>query len=296
MKSTAYILLAFFMSASISAIAQKQEIIRVSGEEQVRIENNETLNQAKERAEELAKLNAIQKEFGTYAEMQTDMVVEEGKVNYSIMAGTRMKADWIETTKIEFTYPEQKIGNSNEKFNYVKCRIEGTARKISSKAKVEALSLRCPQKECFTEAFKNNQQLYLYFKSPVDGYLSVFIDDGLTAQRLLPYEKMKNESFIRITGDKDYVFFENRKGYNSTEIMDEVILVTGKTEEYNNIYVIFSEEPFRKPILKESSPADDATIFPKSLSSEDFQEWLASNRAASTTFQDKKIRIRISKK
>ncbi|MBK6346831.1 MAG: hypothetical protein IPF68_13025 [Bacteroidales bacterium] len=229
MKTGSIILLAAILIMNHPfAEAQKLEIKKVSGEFQVKIENNETQNQAKERAEELAKLNAIEKEFGTYVEMQTGMTVEEGKVNYSIMAGTRMKADWIETTKKEFSFTEEKTGKSSEKIIYVKCTIEGTAREIRSKAKIETLSLRCPQKGCFAEAFKNNQQLYLYFKAPVDGYLSIYIDDGVVTQRLLPYEKMINESFIRIKGDKEYVFFENKKNLNSTEILDEVYLTTEK--------------------------------------------------------------------
>jgi hypothetical protein len=297
MKTRLMILGALILIINIPfAEAQKLRIVKVSGEFQVKVENNESLNQAKERAEELAKLNAIEKGFGTYVEQQTDMIVEEGKVNYSIMAGTRMKADWIETTKKEFTYPEEKTGKNGEKAIYVKCKIEGTAREVRSKAKIEALSLRCPQKGCATEAFKTNQQLFLYFKAPVDGYLSVYIDEGSITRRLLPYEKMSNESFVRIKGDREYIFFENKKNISSKEILDEVFLYTEKQEEYNNLYVIFSEEPYVKPILEASTPAGDGILHPKSLTYDDFQEWLASCRAASSAFQDKKIRIRISKK
>jgi hypothetical protein len=297
MKTLRIILLAsIILFFNHIAEAQKLKILKVSGEATTKIENNETQNQAKERAEELAKLDAIQNTFGTYVEQQTDMVLSEGKVNYSIMAGTRMKADWIETTKKEFSFAEEKTGKTGEKIIYVKCTIEGTAREIRSKAKIEALSLSCPQKRCFAEAFKTNQQMYLYFKAPVDGYLSVYIDEGEITRRLLPYEKMNNESFILIASDNDYIFFENKKGFNSKEKTDEVILFTDKSEEYNNIYVIFSEEPYVKPILEASTQAGDGTFHPKSLTSDDFQEWLASNRAASVSFQDKKIRIKISKK
>lgn len=291
-----WVLMAFALFSMSGASAQDEKIVRVKGDALVRIENNETQNHAKERAEELAKLDAIQNTFGTYVEQQTDMVLEEGKVNYSIMAGTRMKADWIETTKLEFTFPEQKSGNSNEKIIYVKCAIEGNAREIRSKANIKALTLRCPREECASDVFKNNQQLFLYFRAPVDGYLSVYIDEGQITRRLLPYERMGNESYIRITGDKDYVFFENKKGFNTKEKTDEVILYTDKTEEYNNIYMIFSENTFVKPNLEESSPAGEGIFHPKSISSDDFQEWLAYNRAASTSFQDKKIRIRITKR
>ena len=276
--------------------AQKLKILNVKGEVTTKIENNETQNQAKERAVEMAKLNAIENTFGTYLEQRTDIVVEEGKVNYSIMAGTRINADWIETTKKEFSFLEEKTLNSNEKIIYVKCVIEGKAREIRSKAKLEALTLFCPKKECFAEAFKDKQQLWLYFRAPVDGFLSVYIDDGEITQRLLPYSKMEKESTILIKGDTDYVFFEDKKNSSSVERLDEVFLSTEKSNEYNNIYVIFAEEHYVKPILEASTPASNNMIYPKSLSSDKFQDWLASCRAASLTFQDQKIRIRISKK
>ncbi|MBK6346832.1 MAG: hypothetical protein IPF68_13030 [Bacteroidales bacterium] len=58
----------------------------------------------------------------------------------------------------------------------------------------------------------------------------------------------------------------------------------------------FFQRPYVKPNLEASKPAGDDTFLPKSLTSDDFQEWLASCRATSPSFQDRKIRIRISKK
>lgn len=289
-------LLLFLLLNSLSISAQKQKIIKVNGEAQVRIENNETRDQAMERVEELAKLDAIQKAFGTYVEQNTDIVVEEGKVNYNILAGTKMKADWIRTIRINFSYPEQESGNMKEKIIWVKCSIEGEAREISSKAKLEALTLRCPQKECAAIEFKNRQSLYLYFQAPVNGYLSVFIDEGGITRRIFPYERMENQSAVKTDGDKEYILFEKSNDLYAGSGVDELELFTEKAYEYNTVYVIFSEDAYVKPILNKGMPAENDYTYPKSLSTTEFQEWLSDCRASSTSFQDKKIKIRISKK
>jgi hypothetical protein len=289
-----FIFLSIFLINPLTADAQKEKIVKVEGEVQVRIENNESRDQAKERVEELAKLDAIQKAFGTYVEQSTDIYVEEGKVNYSILAGTKMKADWIRTTNIKFTYPEQPE-NKKDKIIWIKCSIEGEARTISSKANLEILALRCPQKECEATDFKNNQNLYLYFKAPVKGYLSVFIDEGEKVRRLLPYEYAENQSSEMILEDTPYIFFEKRKGTMASTEIDELELYTNKSFEYNTLHVLFSEEQYVKPMLEMSQTDANNYIYPKSLSSASFQEWLGDCRAASTSFQDKKIKIRINK-
>jgi hypothetical protein len=290
-----FIFLSIFLINPLTADAQKEKIVKVEGEAQVRIENNESRDQAKERVEELAKLDAIQKAFGTYVEQVTDIAVEEGKINYSILAGTKIKADWIRNTNIKFTYPEQP-GNTKDKIIWIKCSIEGEARPVSSKANLEILALRCPQKECAATDFKNNQNLYLYFKAPVKGYLSVFIDEGEKVRRLLPYENAENQSSEMIMEDTPYIFFEKRKGTMASSDIDELELYTNKSFEYNTLYVLFSEEQYVKPILEMSQTDANNYIYPKFLTSTSFQEWLGDCRAASTSFQDKKIKIRISKK
>lgn len=290
-----YILSTILWLNPFTADAQKDKILKVKGEVQVRIENNESRDQAKERVEELAKLDAIQKAFGTYVEQVTDITVEEGKVNYSILAGTKMKADWIRTTIINFSFPEQQSGNAKDRVIWIKCSIEGEARAISSKANLDILALRCPQKECAATDFKNKQNLYLYFKAPVEGYLSVFIDEGDKVRRLLPYERAENQSAVRTQGDMPYVFFQKPKSALASANIDELELYTNKSIEYNTLYVVFSEELYVKPILEMSQTDTDNYIYPKSISPSLFQNWLGDCRATSPSFQDKKIKIKISK-
>lgn len=291
-----WVLMAYALISLSGVSAQTEKIIRVKGEAQVRVENNESFDRAKERVEELAKLDAIQDAFGTYVGQEFGMTMEEGKINYTIMAGTKMKGDWIRTTNIKFTEQEQTAAFSKEKSRWINCKIEGEARKISSKASLDILTLRCPQRECAATDFKNRQSFYLYFKSPVDGYLSVYIDEGEIIRRLFPYDHMGNESSVKVIGDSEYMLFSKPHKLHSSSVVDEIELYTNKTEEFNTIYVVFSEENYVKPILDKSQILSDNSMFPKSLSGEAFQDWLADCRAASSSFQEKKIRIRITKR
>jgi len=137
--------------------------------------------------------------------------------------------------------------------------------------------------------FLNNEQLYLFFKSPVKGNVSIFLDDGNMVYRLLPYMNMTDEfqNGIHVKGDIDYLFFswENNILDISRNVLDEVEIFTNKHLEYNDIYIIFSEAPFVKPILNESAQVNNL-ILPKSISQAKFQKWLTNNRHANSSFQD----------
>jgi hypothetical protein len=78
--------------------------------------------------------------------------------------------------------------------------------------------------------------------------------------------------------------------------VDELIMNLNKEQiEYNSIYIVFSQNPFAKPMLNDSKTTNDK-ILPRSLSKEEFQNWLAYNRSLNTSFQDKKIKISIQNK
>lgn len=297
MKSTNLILVLTFWV--LSSISYAQEIVSVQGEAQVRMENNQTKEQAYEKAEEQAIINAIDNSFGTYAEQNTDVVVINGSINYNIIGTTLVKGEWIRTKQKRFSEEIQKTesGSGKENTIWVKCTIKGEARKIISKAKLESLALKCTDINCASEKFEDGQSLYVYFKSPVNGYLSVFIDEGDITRRLFPYVSQGNESGVKVEGDKDYILFTNQKRLNAFDaVVDKIELSTVKTIEFNTLYVVFSQEPYIKPILSNPIEADNGYILPKSLSSSVFQEWLADCRAASDRFQSVKIKISISKK
>ena len=287
-----------FILLSLSGYAQK--IVHVKGASQVKVENNMTKEQSKEKAENLAIINAIENSFGTYVEQDADIRVDNGSVSYSIIGSTKVKGEWLKTNKIEFKDEIQEQINNNksrEKITWISCYIEGEAREIRQKANLVTSTLRCPMPECETVSFMDSQSFYLFFKSPVDGFLSVFIDeDGETTRRLFPYLNQGNESAVRINGDKPYILFSNANDLNKFNARaDEIELFTYRSIEYNNIYVVFSPIPYPKPILDDAFLLPDGYTLPKATSSKKFQEWLGDCRVSTPDFQSKRIKISIAK-
>ena len=275
----------------LNTVSFAQKGVKTTGMAQAKQEMYMTDEDVYKKARELAIVNAIENAFGTYVEQETDINIRDGKTSYSIYGSTKVKGDWIEEINVEYEedYRVEKGQFGTRKVRYITCSVKGVARETISKANIDYLVLNCPSKACRTAEFITNEQLYLFFKSPVNGYLSIFLDDGNMVYRLLPYMNMTDEfqNGIHVKGDIDYLFFswENNILDISRNVLDEVEIFTNKHLEYNDIYIIFSEAPFVKPILNESAQVNNL-ILPKSISQAKFQKWLTNNRHANSSFQD----------
>ncbi|MCX6249473.1 MAG: hypothetical protein NTX61_01855 [Bacteroidetes bacterium] len=281
-----------------------QEIYQVRGEAQVRIEMNMTEEDARDQSRELAKINAIEKLFGTYVEQVTDIIIKDGRTQYDIIGTTKVKGEWIETIDEKITKQTEIYSSKNGKelVSFITCNISGKVREATQKANIQFQTLNCPDKLCRATDFYTGESLFLYFKSPVDGYLSVFLDDGDKVYRLFPYITMtgKEISTGLIKADTDYILFsKNVKNVNYPETPDECELFTLKQMEYNKVLIVFSEVPYFKPILNNEAKSNlykEDYIIPKSLSIKEFEKWLADNRAKNPGFIDAQVRIKISSK
>jgi len=259
-----------------------------------------TKDQAREKAEELAKIDAIAKVNSTYVDQVTDITIKDGRANYDIIGNTKVRGEWIRTIKKDINEEtrETKGALGKEQEIWIVCIISGEIRECVPRANIEFNTLSCPMTTCRQTSFFDKESLFLFFKSPVDGYLSVFLDDGENTYRLLPYKSMGALSAVKIMGDKQYIFFSRNKDdeYDAQYSTDALELYTGKEIEYNNIYVVFAESPYVKPVLNEIKELEDGYLLPKSIKTENFQDWLSECRAAVTDFQSVRIRINIKKK
>ncbi len=297
------ILLGTFLLIFISD-AFSQKIVKVSGSAEVRIEMNMTEEQTREKALQQAMIKAIENEFGTYVEQTADLIVQDGSHSFTIIGSTKVRGEWVETTgKPEFNESTKQIQGKNGKEieNWITCGVKGKAKKSTPKAMLEIQTLNCPQIECRAEDFISGEALYLHFKSPVKGYLSIFLSDDEIVNRLLPYNNMKEKyiTAVDVEPDKEYIFFCKRYNYFENEKVDEFELHTSKDKEVNTLYIVFAQEKYVKPILissKENKSYKDRYIIPKTLSVHDFNRWLAENKSASESFQDKKLTILIYSK
>jgi hypothetical protein len=297
MKILISIALIFFLILKLPLYSQN--VVRVQGEYQVRQEDNITRDEAKQKAAELAMINAIEKEFGTLVAQETNMRLKDNKVSYSIIGSTRVSGDWIGTLDKQFIIQCRPV-NTNGVENvevWITCRMEGKARKALPRPKLEVQTLNCPQTLCRTSIFKSGESLHISFKSPVDGYLSVFIDEGDTTRRLFPYGSMGTLSSFKVTGDREYVLFSDQKApdYFSGYKSEEIHLVTNKEIENDLIYVVFSESEYYKPVLTQVKEIEGGYSLPKSMKTSVFTDWLGQNCEKLTDFQWLPIQISIEK-
>lgn len=283
----------------LSSVTMAQEIRKVHGKYQLRMELNMTENDTRKLAEEMAKIDALQKTFGSIVDQEFNMMIESGIPDYNIISKTETKGEWVETTRRVF-YEDLKAETTidgERNIKWITCEIRGRAREVKPRAHIDFYPLNCPNLSCRTTEIVDDGNLYLYFRSPVDGYLSVFIDDGNLITRLLPdcYASKEFESGVFVKGDQQYIFFSREDNSLPQKTVEKYRMFTSKKFEFNYLYIVFSESQFVKPILDEKQ-FKNGIIQPKSLSSKEFQEWLAENRYASDSFQKRQIAITVKGK
>ena len=291
----------FFLGLGLSN-SFGQKITKTKGQAQIRQESDMSYNEAAEKVIELAKINAIEQAFGTYIEQQTDMLIEDGITSFNTIGSTKVKGEWIETLGepvITTRIRKEKTQYGMQDVTWLSCKIKGKVREIGPRAKLEYEILNAPDIHARTTDFINGEQLYIYFKSPVDGYISIFLEDDEGVYRLLPYMQMNpdDRNGALVQGDVEYTFFSPSDNHYPKSIVDEMIMTLTKERiEYNYIYIVFSEDKYIKPGLKESFQSEER-IIPGSLSKWDFEKWLSNNRAGSTSFQviKQKISIKLRK-
>ncbi|MEI7527078.1 MAG: hypothetical protein WCJ95_22200 [Mariniphaga sp.] len=280
------LIFSIFLFCTCNLLAQQTKSER--GTAQIKVEVNMTEEQSKRKVEELARINAIENAFGTYVEQQANITVNSGKSDFRIIGQTKVKGEWINT----LDGPEFKK-DYKEGALWITCTIRGKIREATPKASLEYQTLSCPKMNCRSTTFTSGERLYLYFKSPLDGYLSIYLDDGNVVNRLLPYSSADNSNSVRISADKEYFFFT--KGENNSDIgnAENVELITQKKQEYNTLYLIFSQVDYFKPVLNPKKSIENGYFIPKTISKNKFEDWLSNNRATLNDFIDRTVDIEI---
>lgn len=258
-----------------------------------RAPENVSLAEAKRIALERAKIQAIEEAFGSTVLKANSTRVEnrEGhsQIDFLSVGGTEVKGEWIETIgEPVFDTPYYEQG-----MLVVKVKVTGRIREIvDAGIDFEVKLLRNGTDSKFESAeFKNGDDLYLYFKSPADGFLTVYLYDEIARQVycLLPY-KSSSESSYHIESDKPYVFFSSKDAGDEAHEVDEYTMTCNRSMERNVIYVIFSPHSFAKV-----NSHDRAELLPKELSFEDFQKWMVKSRSKDTSMEVRTCPITIMK-
>lgn len=185
--------------------------------------------------------------------------------------------------------------------DFLNITVKGKARELKSAGiQFEAFPLRVkPDIKLRTNSFKNGDDFFLYFKSPVDGYLTVFLFDTNLNEvcYMLPYQNSGTGSYA-IKHNEQYTFFSAEMAKPGDEV-DEFIMTCseGNHEEYDELYVIFSPNKYsKKASTLEKKQMNNDLILPDRMDYESFNNWLMEYQEIDEDMQIARIPIRISKK
>ena len=256
----------------VAAVSYAQKVQKVTATYTYHAPENVSLEQAKATALDRAKIQAIADEFGTIVSQSNSTRIEnrngESAVDFLSIGGSDVRGEWIETIdepKYEIAYEQGVL--------VVKVSVKGRIREIvSAGIDISARILRNGTEDRFeSEEFRSGDDLYLSFISPVDGYLAVYLVDAeQRAYCLLPY-RSQGDGIYKVAANRRYLFFNIKEAEaHERQYVDEYTMTCERSLEQNQIYVVFSPQPFAKA-------ADNATaeLLPSELGYEDFHKWLA---------------------
>ena len=274
---------------SVAAVSFAQKVQKVTATYTYYAPENVTLEEAKHTALDRAKISAIADAFGTLVSQSNSTVITnqngESDNRFYSLGGSEVKGEWIETIK-EPVYNIRYEGG----MLVVSVEVTGRIREIvSAGIDFTAKILRNGTEEKFESSeFRSGDDMFLYFKSPVDGYLAVYLHDETTQEVycLLPY-KDSGEGAYRIEHDHPYIFFSVKHAPDRA-IIDEYKLICNREAEYNDIYVIFSQNIFAKTQTKETVDTQ-----PRRTTFEDFQKWLTMTKGVDSSMAHKRISLQI---
>ena len=298
---------------------QKPEVRTVEGESQVEFPDTRSRHDVEKEALEKASITALERAFGTvvirgnstYMKNLNTGKETQTSVVFNSIANTYVKGEVVEVLDQNFEEVQgvATIDGKKKAIRELKCTAKFSVRELSDDVPdFEAFPLQCPDPGCRTTSFKDKSSLFLYFKSPYDGYLAVYLDNGNTAQCLLPYARMSGsfDNGVPLQGGKEYIFFSRQPAYSyfdNTVFVDEYEMSTEDSQEQDRLFVIFSRSAIASPGLQTGldekllSPDEKSRQYkvPKSLYSEDFQKWLIKNRTHKSDLRVMTIDITIQK-
>ena len=280
MKHTICAILFVLLAITIQA----QHVTTVCGEYRYIVPGEIPLNRAKQIAIDKARNEAIANEFGQVVSQSTTTTIHTSDTKSEIQsdsyASTESKAIWLSDTR----EPEVSISYENDVM-VITASVCGKARELKT-AEVE-LRMQVVSNGIETERFRNNEKVAIRFKSPVNGYVSIFFRDDNAGMIycMMPYEN-EDGTAREVKSNKEYTYLSTADPIYPYQ--EETILVTEKTVEFDTFILVFSKKDF-------SMPSSEAGEFVPELSVEDFQKWLRKNRINDETMQTIEKTIQIHK-
>ncbi|MGM9869791.1 MAG: DUF4384 domain-containing protein [Sodaliphilus sp.] len=282
----------FAFALTVTSIAFASKLKTVEATYVYHAPANQSPEEAMKIALERAKIQAIADEFGTLVSQENTTIVKNGNdgstTSFFSLGTSDVRGEWIET----IGEPKCEVQFVNNMM-VVTISVKGKAREITAaKVNFVAQTLRNhPNSADASTDFRDGNDMYLHFRSPVAGYVAVYLlpGDG-NAFCLLPYQRMTT-GIQAVNANDDYVFFSIDKApTNQKALVDEYVLTASKAVEHNVLYVLFSPKLF----YKANDLAYNVSL-PRQLSERDFHQWVSKIRTQDKDLQVKMIQIQIRK-
>ena len=286
-----FIFITFFIT---NLSAQKTE--KVCGEYIYYAPENVSLERAKKTALERAKLKALADEFGTTIRQDIVTVLEnaneKSSVRFLSLGGSVVKGEWLEDIDIQYEKPYYE-----QNMQIVSVSVCGKAREITTPI-IELTAKVLNKSQYETDNFHHGEDIFLAFRSPVDGYLAVYLeDDSETVSCLLPYPDDPTGK-VPVKAGKEYTFFSTKHADRTEKqfVKEYYLKCDSKSIETNFLYIIFSPNEFTKAndVQRGKRNKNDDKL-PGELSFSDFQKWLAKNKQRDKDMQEEVKSLTIRK-
>lgn len=258
--------------------AQAQKPVKVHGKATLVVSDNDNITpmEAKKECIKRAKNEAIKEAFGELIVSNTeilDAIDIKGNDLSSFVQETTMsaRAEWVEDTKQPFV----KLDIQEGSIVYT-AEVWGKAREIPPSQIDFDWKVLCGNKNDDNEYknFANKQRIFIKFKSPVAGYVAIYLLDSSReeASCLLPY-KNNQRGQHKVQAGREYIFFDSESDPRAINYR----LTTGEPVEMDQIVLIFSPNAFTK-----CNEITGDRKHPNTLSIADFEAWLKRQRLRDT--------------
>ncbi|MCH5345894.1 MAG: hypothetical protein J1E63_02220 [Muribaculaceae bacterium] len=263
-----FIIFLLLYGLSFQSHAAKPKSVTVEGTSIVTAEDNMSIAELQNKAIFEARKDAILKYFGTKISSTETLMVSED-VTVATQSISQTKAEWISDIDCRLS-PIREIEPGKL---IIECWIKGVAREIGTEYvdfEVETLK-NAPNRRFVTPdgSYNDGDDLFVYFKSPVSGYLNIYLLDETNAFCLLPYRNSSDGAYY-IEADKEYIFFSPKTDSNHSTEVDEYVLHSGRAVEINTLDFYFSPQKFNKG--KMNIDETDKTR-PKDATHSDYAKW-----------------------
>lgn len=287
-RTTSFLLLIL----SIFFVHAADQVIKVEKEYKYIGPTSESIDEATRKAFEMAKREVIAEKFGTRISINNSTTTStHGNTQFTSIAQSEVKGDWIETT-------EEKVLSCivKERHIYVTVLVKGKIRE-NTRPSIDFTAVPLCNGTDHTkfesDRFKDGNDVYLYFRSPVDGYVAVYLLDvaGDEVFCMLPYRNSNGEA-VKVQKDKDYVFFSKKEVSEAEKAMvDEYTLSTEAPVQTNVMCVLFSTEPFAKADLRPNEKYGSL----KTCTLKEFERWRNKELGKNSSLNYKQIDLTIEK-